>query len=71
MSLTDAKASLPEAAPSPRSGATDPGTLEQAIRLYRELGFSEERAALTLVRNGYPSAAVRRTLSERAGTIDY
>jgi Plasmid encoded RepA protein len=58
MSQTDAKATVPGSVPSARSSGSELGTLEQAIRLYRDLGFSEERAALTLVRNGYARDAV-------------
>jgi hypothetical protein len=38
---------------------TELEALDQAIGYYRELGFSAERAAITLTRNGYPSAAVQ------------
>ena len=58
MSLTDSKAPLLGTNPSVRSSAADFAGLDQAIHLYRELGFSEERAAVTLARNGYPSEAI-------------
>ena len=57
MSPTDPKAPLRGAIlDTPVTGDLD--TLDRAIRLYRELGFSVERAALTLARNGYPSEAI-------------
>lgn len=40
------------------TGSGDLDRLDQAIRLYGELGFSVERAAITLARNGYPSEAI-------------
>ena len=58
MSLTDPKAPLPGTDPNAHSGPADLAALDKAIRLYRELGFSDERAAVTLARNGYPSAAI-------------
>jgi len=58
MSPTDAKAPLLGADPNPPVGAADFEALDRAIRLYRELGFSVERAAITLARNGYPSEAI-------------
>ena len=42
----------------PNAGTTEPQRLDQAIALYKELGFSDERAAITLARNGYPSEAI-------------
>ena len=59
MSPTDPKAPLSGTDPTPASGAADLTALDKAIRLYAELGFSEERAAVTLARNGYPSDAIR------------
>jgi hypothetical protein len=58
MSLTDAKAPPAGPNPGPGSAAADCAGLDAATRLYRELGFSEERAAVTLTRNGYPAEAV-------------
>jgi hypothetical protein len=58
MSLPDAKAPTGRAAADPCAGITDVAGLDQAIRLYRELGFSEQRAAVTLARNGYPPDAI-------------
>src|SRR5471030_3079532 len=58
MSPTDPKAPLLGADPNPPAGAADLEALDRAMRLYLELGFSAERAAITLARNGYPSEAV-------------
>ena len=59
MSLTDPKANPLGSDPESKPVATDLGALDKAIRLYRDLGFSEERAAITLARNGYPVDAIR------------
>jgi Plasmid encoded RepA protein len=58
MSLTDAKAPSAGPAAGPRSHASNSDSLDQAVRLYRELGFSDERAAVTLARNGHPKEAI-------------
>jgi hypothetical protein len=58
MSPTDPKAPLLGAVPDRPVSTGDLDALDRAIRLYRELGFSVERAALTLARNGYPSEAI-------------
>ena len=58
MSPTDPKAPLAGAALHSLASAGDLDALDRAIRLYRELGFSVERAAVTLARNGYPSEAI-------------
>ena len=47
-------ATTPVAPPVPSATA-----LDKAIGLYKELGFSDERAALILVRNGHPVEAIR------------
>lgn len=59
MSLTDPKANPLGSDPESKPVATDLGALDKAIRLYRDLGFSEERAAITLARNGYPVDSIR------------
>ena len=46
----------PAAPSTPSTGAS---SLDKAIRLYAELGFSAERAALVLARSGYPIEAIR------------
>ncbi len=58
MSSTDPKAPLLASELILDRGAADLDRLDQAIALYRELGFSAERAAITLARNGYPSEAI-------------
>lgn len=58
MSPTDSKAPPLAANLSPQTGSADLDALDRAIRLYRELGFSVERAAITLARTGYPSDAI-------------
>ena len=58
MSPTDAKAPLLGAGLDSAVVGADLDALDRAIQLYRELGFSVERAAVTLARNGYPSAAI-------------
>jgi hypothetical protein len=58
MSPTDPKAPLLGADQQGPVSAADPDALDRAIRLYRELGFSAERAAVTLARNGYPSESI-------------
>jgi ribosomal protein S18 acetylase RimI-like enzyme len=57
MSPTDPQAFL-ASEPVSNADTTDRQRLDQAIGLYKELGFSEERAAITLARNGYPSEAI-------------
>jgi hypothetical protein len=57
MSPTDPQAFL-AGEPVSNADTTDRQRLDQAIGLYKELGFSEERAAITLARNGYPSEAI-------------
>ena len=56
MSPTDPQA--PPSGAHSSGGGANLEALERAIRCYQELGFSAERAALTLVGNGYPSDAV-------------
>ncbi len=70
MSPTDSQVRPLGAEPSP-TGTSDLERLDQAIRLYKELGFSAERAAVTLARNGYPSAAVVSRFPEVPAQLIY
>jgi replication initiator protein len=58
MSPTDSQAPPLGAQPGAAGASSDLESLDRAIRFYQELGFSAERAAVTLVRNGYPSEAI-------------
>ena len=55
MSQSDLKAPPPGTDATRTSTASSEAELDRAVRLYRDLGFSEERAAITLARTGYPS----------------
>jgi hypothetical protein len=54
MSQSDLKAPPPGTDASCTSTARSEAEVDRAVRLYRDLGFSEERAAITLARTGYP-----------------
>ena len=56
MTSTDPQALTPGALGAP--AATDEEAIDRTALVYRELGFSAERAAITLARNGYPSEAI-------------
>jgi hypothetical protein len=57
MSPIDPQVPLPGVLNAPVITA-DMKALDRAACLYRELGFSAERAAVTLARNGYPAEAI-------------
>jgi Plasmid encoded RepA protein len=56
MSPSEPKVRGDDPTPASSKGAGD--ALDQALGLYLEFGYTEERAAITLARNGHPSAEI-------------